>query len=148
MNTYTAQRQLRATIAQVLRGAPTLSDYVRENRPLPLPQSVPLQIHLNYVDSNPTRMAISGAPIDWDTDFELVVKARNNGTDSAEDCADAVWFSAFGRLMADQTLGGQVAYLEPGVASVSDDEVDTDVCTLTWRFTVRHSTGINTLDPR
>jgi hypothetical protein len=154
----TKHRAIRAAVAALLRAggtsispAPTLSapalkkGLVFENRVYRLAEGVISQIHVNYTGSDPDRVAIKGAPIDWTTSIELLIRARREGDTSAEDVADEAWADVYARLMADQTLGGLAAYLDPGSMQVIDDQGEVDVCQLLWNVQYRHDTANNSI---
>lgn len=143
---YSKHRSVRVAVAALLSANPSLAEgRIFENRNYRLPSGVESQVHVNYVQSEPQRAAINGAPIDWDTAIEITVKARANDVLSAEDIADEIWTAAYARVMADQTLGGTVASIDPGVVTVDDDEADTGTCKLTWSILVRHETSNNSI---
>jgi hypothetical protein len=139
---YSQHRAVRTAVAALLSAGPALAEgRIFENRNYRLPTGVESQVHVNYAQSEPQRAAILGAPIDWDTSIEITVKARANTVLTAEDVADEIWTAAYARVMADQTLGGTVASIDPGVVTVQDDEADTGTCKLTWELLVRHETS-------
>jgi hypothetical protein len=141
------QLQIRGAIAAALVAAAVLSALrIHENRAFALATGVDSQLHVNFRRSLPEQpVMFADHPIDWDSDFELTVVARKTASVEASDVADAVWAAAFAALMADQTLGGLVEYLQPGECSVEDAEGDTSLCRLTWTFTARHRTANNTI---
>ena len=114
-----------------------------QNRDYTLPEGVASQLHVNRAESTPEAIVLTGAPVDWQTELVVVIKARKAAGIDAEDVADEIWTAAFARLMADQTLGGTVSLLTPGVAVFDEDEADTDVARLSWRFAVTHRTDSN-----
>lgn len=141
-----SQRAIRAAVAGLFTAGTALAGgRVYQNRVFSLAAGVNSQVHVNYVDSVPERAAIFGAPIEWTTQIEVVIKARRSGGASAEDRADEIWVDAYSRVMAAQSLGGLASGLDPGPASVGDDELDTDTCRLTWALSVRHSTANNSI---
>jgi hypothetical protein len=140
------QAAIRAAVAALMHaGTPLCGGRIHENRAFQLPQGAAAQLHVNYRQSDPERIAFGGNPIDWTTEIELVIKTRAVGGVTAEDAADAIWVDAFARLMADQSLGGLVSDLQPGTAAAEDDQADTGTCRLTWSFTVQHRTEQNSL---
>jgi hypothetical protein len=137
---------IRAAVAALFAAAPALAgNRIFPNREYALPAGVDSQIHVNRVDADPEGEILTGAPIDWVTQLEVVIKARKVNTTDAEDVADEIWTAAYARLMADQTLGGLVGLLTQGQVSFDQDEADTDVAVITWRFTVTHRTANNSI---
>lgn len=116
-----------------------------EDRNYPLADAVTSQIHVDYGQSTPEVVAITGAPVDWSTDIEITIKARRDGPTSAKVLADSILVDVYARVMGDQSLGGRVALLQPGAVSLNRDELDTDVCSLTWTFSVQHRTANNVI---
>lgn len=141
------QLQIRGAIAAVQVAAAVLpAARIHQNRAFALANGVDSQLHVNFRRSLPEKpVMFANHPIDWDSEFELTVLARKTASVEASDVADAVWAAAFAAVMADQTLGGLVDYVEPGEAVVEDAEGDTSLCRLTWTFTVRHRTANNTI---
>lgn len=142
-----AQLQLRAAMAALLLAdTPLAGGRVHENRELQLATGVDSQVHVNFRGSRPTDMVIyTGHPREWMTEIELVFLARKSGGEEASDVADALWAEAYGRVMADQSLGGLAMDLLPGEVIVDDAEADTSLCRLTWTVTVQHRTSNNSL---
>lgn len=135
---------IRAAVAALFAAAPALAGgRIFQNREYTLATGIDSQIHVNRVDSDPNVDVLFGAPIDWQTQIEAVVKARRSGATEAEDVADAIWTDAYARLMADQGLGGLAMQVTQGAVSFGQDEADTDVAEITWRFAVMHRTDSN-----
>lgn len=135
-------------VAALLLVAPALSEgRVLEGRDFSLPVGVLSQIQVFLGDSVPESTLLTGAPVDWTTDVNVVIKARRSlvAALSAEAVADALWFDAWARVMAAQSLGGLVQSLVPSTVSRDRDEADTDVHVLTWLFQVTHRTTSNSL---
>lgn len=140
-----ASKHLQIRQAVSLALADVVQGRVRQNRNFNLPTGVDSQVHVNFRGSEPERGGIAGAPIDWATEIEFVILARKVADQDASDVADAIWAEVFGLLMADQSLGGLAAYIEPGSAHVEDGEADTTTCRLTWSITVQHRTNNNAI---
>jgi hypothetical protein len=134
--------EIRAAVAALfLAGTPLAGGNVLQNRDFALAGDVAKQLHVNLAGSTPEDSPVyAGRPRDWSTEIELVVLARADGGSQAHDVADAIWVDAYGRLMANQTLGGLVMGVDPGEMTVDPDEADTSLCRLTWRFTCKHRT--------
>lgn len=141
------QVALRAAVAALLlAGTPLASGNVLQNRNYVLPQGVAAQIHVDATGSEFLELHLGNdSPRDWDTEIELRILARKSASVEASDVADALWVDAYGRVLADPTLGGLVWQLEPGDMTSDPDEADTSVCRLIWRFTVKHRTTNNSI---
>jgi len=117
-----------------------------ENRKFALATGVDSQIQVFRERSVPQRPLLGHtAPIDWHTTVRTVIKARADGSTSAEAVADAIAVAAYARVMADQTLGGLCDQIDPGDFEWDQDEADTDVVQVTWDVQVRHSSFANTI---
>lgn len=137
---------IRAAVAALFAAATALAGgRIFQNRDYTLASGVASQIHVNRVDSDPDGEILTGAPVDWVTQIEVVIKTRKSGATEAEDVADEIWTDAYARLMADQSLGGLVGLLTQGAVSFDQDEADTDVAVITWRFSVTHRTANNSI---
>jgi hypothetical protein len=137
---------IRAAVAALFAAAtPLAGGRVFQNREYALGAGVASQIHVNRVESDPEGEILTGAPIDWQTELEVVIKARKSGGAEAEDVADEIWTEAYARLMADQSLGGLAMLLTQGQVTFGQDEADTDVAEIRWRFTVMHRTTNNAI---
>lgn len=138
---------LTAAVVAALTASPALAGgNVMQNRTYPLATGVASQIHVNLATSDPqTPLSITGAPVDWITEVELVIKARAAGAAEAEAIADGIWTAVYARICADQSLGGRVQDFQPGPAYFDSDEADTSVAKVTWRFKVQHRTTSNTI---
>lgn len=129
-----------ATILEALSAVPVV-----EGRDIPLDATTPAQVNVFLGDSTPATTTLTGAPIDWTTQISVQVKARATSTASAEAAAAAVWVDAWALVMADTSLGGLVAGLDPAPVLRDRDEADTDLHCITWQFTVMHRTANNVL---
>lgn len=137
---------IRAAVAALFAEAtPLAGGRIFQNREYTLPSGIASQVHVNRVQADPNGEILTGAPIDWQTELEVVIKARKSGGTEAEDVADEIWTDAYARLMADQSLGGLVGQLTQGRVTFDQDEADTDVAAITWRFTVTHRTTNNAI---
>jgi hypothetical protein len=144
---HSKHRAIRAAVAALLTSGTALAGgRVYENRAYPLAEGVASQIHVNYVESQPAPIGISGAPVAWATTIEIQIKARASADSSAEDVADALWTDVYARVMAGQQLGGLAAYVDPGAMESQNDQADTGVCRLTWSFVVQHDTSNNSIE--
>lgn len=139
------QLQIRAAVATIM--ASVAEGRVYENRDFNLAQGKDSQVHVNFRRSTPDKssMQYAGHPIDWGTEIEIKVLTRKTDAGEASDLADAIWVDIFGLVMADQTLGGLVAYLDIAEAEIEDAEADTSTCRLTWSFTAQHRTDSNSI---
>jgi hypothetical protein len=138
--------QLRNAIATMLVAGGIAEGRVHKNRQLQLGTAVDSQVHVNFRRSQPEEVVVySDHPRDWTTDIEIVILARKFNSVEASDVADAMWVQLYGIVMADQSLGGLAAYLEPGEVAVDDVEGDTSLCKLTWIFSVQHRTDHNSI---
>lgn len=137
---------IRAAVAALFAAGPALAGgRIFQNREYSLAVGVASQIHVNRVEADPNGDILTGAPIDWVTQLEVVIKARKAAAVEAEDVADDIWTEAYARLMADQSLGGLAMQLTQGAVSFDQDEADTDVASITWRFSVSHRTANNVI---
>jgi hypothetical protein len=137
---------IRDTVAALYDAAPALAGgRIYENRNLPLPDGAESQIQVYRIESEPDRPLLgSHAPVHWSTEIEIVVKARK-GAATAEVVADEIMADCYARVMADQTLGGQIAVVEPGSITWDQDEAATTVAVARWRFRVWHTTENNVI---
>lgn len=126
-------------------GTPLVGGRVFEGRDLPLGSDVASQIHVFLDDSTPEGNILTGAPMDWESKVEIVIRARKSGSNSAEKVADSIWFDVWSRVMADQSLGGLVQLFTAGPMERDRDRTDPDVAAFTWSFTVQHRTTNNSL---
>lgn len=137
---------IRAAAAGLLSAAPPVAGgRIRQDRNLSLASGVESQVHVNFAGSDPNPAAIQSAPVDWDTELEIVVKARGAVGVNAEDAVDALWTEIYSRFMAAQTLSGLVDAMIPGPVTLRNDEADTDTCQLTWRVQLLHRTSNNSI---
>ena len=137
---------LTTAIVALFTASPALAGgRVFQNRTHPLATGVASQIHVNLGVSNPEAIQITGAPVDWTTEIEIVVKTRATANAAAEAVSDAIWVDLYARVMADRSLGGRVQQLTPGDAIFDDDQAEVGVSRLTWRFTVQHRTDSNSI---
>lgn len=140
-------RAIRAAVAALLTAdTPLAGGRVFQNRAYDLAEGIADQVHVNFAGSEPERVAIKGAPISWETELEIVVKARAQGGITADDAADALWVEIYARVMAAQALGGLAAGLDPGAVDIDSAEADTGVCRLNWRLTVLHDTDNHSIE--
>jgi hypothetical protein len=129
---------IRDAVAALLAGVVPAAR-ILENREQPLPNGVESQVHVFRTVSPPERGAVQGAPIDWNTQVRIAVKARK-GADTAERLADALATDIYARVMADQVLGGLAMGADPGTFVWDQDEIDPDVAMVTWDITYLHRT--------
>jgi hypothetical protein len=120
---------------------------VYEGRDFPLPAGTASQIHVFAEDSTPEANVLTGAPVDWTTQVNVVIKARRAPGATAEHVCDSIWVDVYARAMADPTLGGglNVELLTAGPLTRDRDEADTDVAAFTWQVSVVHRTANNTV---
>lgn len=143
---YSKHRAIREAVAALmLAGTPVCGGRVFQNRAFKLATDVASQLHVNYGDSTPEVIAVTGAPVDWRTQIELRILVRAAGATPAVDVADEIWADVYARVMADQSLGGLVGLLDPGPMAVDTDEADTSVARLAWLFSVDHRTSNNVI---
>ena len=117
---------------------------IYENRDYPLQQGVASHIQVYRLQSTPERSLIGPtAPIDWTTDIRTVIKARKDGSSSAEAIADDIACACYARVMADQTLGGLCQLLDPSQFVWTQDEADSNVVMAVWDIRVVHRTDNN-----
>lgn len=136
--------QIRAAVAALV--ASVAGGRIHQNRDFNLATGIDSQVHVNFRRTDPDRVAMySGHPVDWATELEIKVLARKVASQEAGDVADEIWVQVFGLVMADQSLGGRAAYLEPGTADVENAEGDTTTARLTWTLTVQHRTDNNSI---
>jgi hypothetical protein len=129
----------------LLADPPMAGGAVFQHRNYQLSKGRSAQIHVNFAGSDPSTGAINRAPIDWMTQFRVVIKARAvEGLDSGA-YADQLWAEAYARLCAAGAFGALVDLLTPGSAYADEDEADSDITQLVWTFTVLHRTSDSTI---
>lgn len=135
-----------AAVALLTAGTPLCGGRVYEGREYHLASTDASQIRVFLDESIPSAREITGAPVDWTTTVVNVIKSRRtSGATSAEQAADAIWVDVWARVMADQSLGGLVAMLDPQAVIRDRDEADTDLAVFTWRYIVQHRTSSNVI---
>lgn len=134
---------IRDAVAALYLAAPALAGgRVYENREYALAIGVVSLIHVHRVRSVPEQLLLGvDAPIDWVTDIRTRIAARKDDVTTAEAVADALAVAVYGRVMADQSLGGLVYELIPGPFEWDQDEADGTVVIVTWDIQVRHRTN-------
>lgn len=136
---------LRDAIAALFATVPAIAATIDCNRRFDLASGLNQQVHVNFAGTTAVQEqdqpVSTGRPRDWLTRYELTFLARKVGSDEAADVADAMWVEAFGRLMADRTLGGLAMDVIP--ADVEEPEIqegETSGCRLTCFVLVLHRT--------
>lgn len=139
--------QIRAALAAAIVAAGVLpAARVHENRDFTLATGIDSQLHVNFRQSRPEDVVVfSTQPRDWTSEYEIVILARKAAGVEASSAADALWASVYQAVMADRSIGGRAIDLEPGEASVAEDEGDTSLCRLIWTLAVQHRTENNTI---
>jgi hypothetical protein len=140
------QFAIRAAIAALMAAGTPVAPSIQQNREFALAEGLDSQVHVNVVHSDPiVDELFAGAPIDWDTDYEIKVRTRKAAGTEADARADSIFADAYSRVMGNQSFGGLAMYVTPGAIDVQTDEADTSVAEISARFTVRHRTANNVL---
>jgi hypothetical protein len=143
--TQTLHLSIRDAVAALYQAGTPLCPRILENREISLPVGVESQVQVYRTLSDPERGPIQGSPVDWTTQIRTVIKARKTANGSAETIADAMHADAYARLMADQTLGGEVMDCVPGPIAWEQDAIDPDVAQVTFDVNYLHRTTANSL---
>jgi hypothetical protein len=148
MADITKHLAIRDAVADVLAAAPALAaGRIYENREYLLPRSDSTSIQVFRDNSDPTRGAIMGAPVDWDTNLRIVIKARTFGGLGAETAADVLSASVYARILAaaQNGLGGLASDVRQGSITWQQDEAETNVAVCEMAFTIQHRTEANVI---
>jgi len=117
------------------------ADRIHTNRAQSLPDGVASDIVVARRLSVPERnLAGATAPIDWQTELRITIRARTVGAATAEATADALMAQVYALVMTDTTLGGSAMDLDPGAMDWSEDEAETGLALVTWDCRVMHRT--------
>lgn len=132
-------------IVALLQAEPALSQQVFRARDRQLAEEFPDAINVQFDYSTPSRGAISGAPVDWDSKFTIECYARTSTT-TADLAVDPLLMQVYRRIAADRTLGGLVDDIgEPTIeAEYTAEQQRTGWVRMS--YPVMHRTNNNTLE--
>jgi hypothetical protein len=116
-------------IVSALNSAPAVCSHIDRVRLRPVAQSVDLAIAVRPVQSEVQQYLIAGMPVSWITTISVECYARSGASTPADMAVDALLESVYSRLMADPTLSGVVADLQPkGISYDFDVDGEQSTC--------------------
>lgn len=113
-----------------------------------LPQEMAAGINVEFVRSLPNEVQLSGAPIDWVTQVRISCLARSDGRTAAGRASRVLHAQVYQRLMAEPTLGGLVAHIEPPRLASETALIGTRMGVLHADYTLQHRSDGTTLEPQ
>lgn len=119
---------------------------IEENRDVPLPKDQVAQIAVFRTHSLGESLVLGRT--NWTTTIRTVIKARRDGTTSAESVADAIAVDCFARAQAAAALRAYddtADVLDPGQFIWDQDEAESSVVTVMWDMHVTHATSSNSI---
>ncbi len=142
-----------AIVAQ-LQAAPAVSAQVDRTRLRPVAAQHDTAVVVRLQGADPQRAAIVGGRTDWSTTLHIECYARaipavpggGAAAVEADDALDALQAAVWARLMANATLSGTVADIEPTGIEWDYAAEATGMGCATLTFTVKHSTQPDSLE--
>lgn len=142
--TKTCHMAVRDAIIAALQQAPALAGgRIVGNRRRPMAEQHPSQIYVYLEESEPSVSTIGTT--DWRTRIRIECAARSAAGMPSEDACDALAVSVFGRVMADQSLGGAAIDTTTQGIAWAEDEFETTLSVCHQLFTVWHMTPEKTI---
>lgn len=137
----TAHMAIRDAVAALLAASPVLADGgIKTGRRRPMPAATVKQIFVD-LDESPALPATMGQFVEWSTRIRVECLARSAAGIDADDAADDLLASTYGRLMATPQLAGKALDTQPaGLAWRIEEEAEAGIAACTALFTVRHRT--------
>lgn len=137
---------LTAARAVLLQAPAIAGGNVFRGRRRPVDDTVQELVAVRFGGSTPERGSINGSPVDWTTVIRFDCYARGTEVLSGDERAIALHASAWNRLFANSSLGGQVMDMAPAAIDTEDDELDTTLACAIGAVQVMHRTGDYSLE--
>lgn len=143
-----AQDAVMAAIIARLRQAPAISANILEEAEVdPVPEEMDDAVIVSFLGSAPDRVVMRGNPVDWTTRFRLECYARRDGrVTTAGRASRQLHARCYARLMADDTLSGQVIEIGEPTLQADADRSSDEVGCLVAEYDIKHRTAARTLD--
>jgi hypothetical protein len=137
--------RITTAIIATLNAAPAVSPNIFRARVRDVPDSFDTAVNVQFNQAEPRAGAISGAPVDWMSNFSVECFAKSKDL-TGDEAIDALMRDVYARICADTTLGGLVDNVgEPRIeAEYSAESVRTGWVRMT--FPVEHRTQNLTLE--
>jgi len=135
--TNSTQLALCQAVVDAINAGPAITGTpaaVRRRRPMP--QQTAAQVFVFYDES--AAAPVTTTTLAWKTTIRVECVARDSGSSTAEEVADAMATAVFARVMADQRLGGLCIAINPKGTAVDADDGESDVCAIHVPFEVVH----------
>lgn len=139
--------QITGAIVAALAASPAVSAQIHRSRVRPISADWTTAVVVTPQSADLERLAIRGAPINLESQIEVVCFARAVPGQSPDVAVDALLSAVYARLVADPTLGGLALDLAPARISYEFDAEAEQVASVTLALTVQHQAAALTLDP-